>query len=492
MRVKKLLTSLIFFFLLQVLFAQEWFVCLASFSVKENAQKYVELLEKNGLPSWIYFSSTPKGDYYRVLYESSSQTREEAHLVRDRVAASKGAAALNLKGLWVCTAEKVGEVLPEPEPAEPLEEEPIKEEPIEEEPIEEEPIQEEAVQEEEVPEPETPPLLAYEIPDTFSSDIQKIIADFTINQNFQLQKFELYDIKNIINNYGSTQDFETVENALAYMGMNTDITALSCAQYKDQLSGRQFFYSIACGPQDCFARFLQEFSNASGAVYLSLKVKNELYDCWYIIDENANIQLAGFSTERDCLVMLESSDFTANDFQTFVADFNNDSSILLYPQIRKNLLALPKKNEQKPRDFIFFELEELDQSYAQKKGYVEWSLPIVDHWHALTLFIQNNKKISAEFFDLDFDYNASQIHQIFMSMHDQGGVSTINHPIVINDSDGWYVNHLDYNEVSFSNDVYIITLDSYQGEFFSEEDLISFAKELQVWDIQAKEEAFAK
>ena len=237
---------------------------------------------------------------------------------------------------------------------------------------------------------------------------------------------------------------------------------------------------------------LQEFSNASGAVYLSLKVKDQIYDCWYIIDENSYVQLAGFSTGRDCLVMLESYDFTAEDFEAFVNDFDNDSSILFYPQIRKNLLALPKKNEQKPRDFIFFELEQLDESYAQGKGYVEWSLPIVGHWHALTLFIQDNKKISAEFFDLDFDYNASQIHQIFMSMHDQGGVSTINHPIVINDSDGWYVNHLDYNEVSFSNNVYIITLDSYQGEFFSEEDLISFARELQVWDIQAKEEALAK
>ena len=229
MRVKKLFASLILLFLLQTVFAQEWFVCLASFSVKENAQKYVELLEKNGLPSWIYFSSTPKGDYYRVLYESSSQTREEAHLVRDRVAASKGAAALNLKGLWVCTAEKVEEVLPEPEPEPIVEEpeapveeeilpepaEPLEEEPVEEEPIEEEPIQEEAVQEEEAPEPETLPLLAYEIPDSFSSDIQKIIADFPINKNFQLQKFELYDIKNIINNYGSTQDFETVEKSLA-------------------------------------------------------------------------------------------------------------------------------------------------------------------------------------------------------------------------------------------------------------------------------------
>ena len=117
MKLKKLFAGLIFCFILQALAAQEWYVCLASFRNQENARNYAEVLGKYDLPSWVYFSSTPKGDFYRVLYEVPSATIEQARIVRDKVSVSKGARTMQLKGLWVCEAQKTTPPAPADTPA---------------------------------------------------------------------------------------------------------------------------------------------------------------------------------------------------------------------------------------------------------------------------------------------------------------------------------------------------------------------------------------
>ena len=113
---KKLIVASLMVLVLQVLMAEEWYVCLGSFQVKENADICCESLEKNNLPSWIYLANTPKGDFYRVLYDVPKDNIEQARRLRDAVAVSKGAKAMNLDGLWVCTAKRADVVEPEIKP----------------------------------------------------------------------------------------------------------------------------------------------------------------------------------------------------------------------------------------------------------------------------------------------------------------------------------------------------------------------------------------
>ncbi len=42
------------------------------------------------------------------------------------------------------------------------------------------------------------------------------------------------------------------------------------------------------------------------------------------------------------------------------------------------------------------------------------------------------------------------------------------------------------NEVSFAYGVYIVAVDSYINALFTEQELISFAEELQIWEQDAK------
>ena len=580
MKLKKLFAGLIFCFILQALAAQEWYVCLASFRNQENARNYAEVLGKYDLPSWVYFSSTPKGDFYRVLYEVPSATIEQARIVRDKVSVSKGARTMQLKGLWVCEAQKTTPPAPDSAPTKadtpapaptPTKADTLilttnqKQQDItsEEKPYsvhiksykEETPAvrDKERLEKKDIDayvlksydedtyfsfdlhagafekEEDTRPLIEkledlgiegaqvadysdlkdaieqyneivdtttvsasqgnFEIPDSFSAAVQAIISEYPINPNFQLEAFELYDIDNIIKNYGTTQDFDTLQTLFICEGLSTNINALSYAVYNDSLFNKQFDYIVATGPKSCFTQMKERMQNNPAAVSIPLKVKGQIYNGWYTL-ENTFLTIQAFSKNCDAIVMLISSRFTREEIQPLLDDFSNDSSILVYPQIRKNLLTLPKNNPAVHRDFIFFSINQVDETYAQERDYVDWSIPVIGHWQARNLFFQDGKKISTSFFDLDYDYNASKNHQMFMTDHYKYAITDDNHPCEVNDSPGWYFystyKDLPSNEVSFSYGVYIIAVDSYEGGFFTEQELISFAEELQIWDRDGK------
>lgn len=116
MKIKKNVFVVFFIFVGSFLFAENWFVCLSSFKSQENAENFYTLLSNNDLNSWIYFSRTEKGDFYRVLYSEPCDDIEKAHDLCNKINSSEAAKKLELKGLWVCKAQKEALV---PEIAEP-------------------------------------------------------------------------------------------------------------------------------------------------------------------------------------------------------------------------------------------------------------------------------------------------------------------------------------------------------------------------------------
>ena len=100
-----------------LLFCEDWYVCLSSFKNQDNARNFAALLSKNNLSSWVYKTNTEKGDFYRVLYSQACSDLKSAHILRDKIAASKQAKQFNLTGLWVCQVPtEVVPKAPEPEP----------------------------------------------------------------------------------------------------------------------------------------------------------------------------------------------------------------------------------------------------------------------------------------------------------------------------------------------------------------------------------------
>ena len=327
-----------------------------------------------------------------------------------------------------------------------------------------------------------------EIPDIFSPSIQRIIAEYPINQSFQLDNISIVDVQNVNNSsYTDTKDLDLEDLFPMLIDELPDILAVSNAEYKDSLYNKTFNYLVAEGKNNCFKNMQQKIQQEEAAAYIPLKVKKDIYDAWFITDEYDDTYLYAFSKDRNDLVYLESADFTKQDFEALINDFSNDSSLLIYPQIRKNLLTLPKKTSAAERDFIYFNLKQLDESYAESKNYARWAVPIVGHWKSDTVFVQDGKEILTGFFDLDYDYNARNLHQIFMEEHYEEDIYESNHPCIVNNNEGWFLGSdylADRNELSFSNKIYIIAITSYSPGLLTEEELISFAQELQIWDAE--------
>ena len=108
-------------------------------------------------------------------------------------------------------------------------------------------------------------------------------------------------------------------------------------------------------------------------------------------------------------------------------------------------------------------------------------MPIVGHSLAKTYYVQNNNLFCFGFYDLDYDFNARNVHRQFMESKNKVELSDANQPVDVNGKDGWYLVNSKEREVSFSTKSYVITIDSEPSSTLSKEDLVQQGKDLKVW-----------
>ena len=67
------------------LFSEDWFVCLGSFKIKQNAQNRVAELEKYDIASFVYEAETNGQILYRVLFDEVYEDRVAARSARNKL-----------------------------------------------------------------------------------------------------------------------------------------------------------------------------------------------------------------------------------------------------------------------------------------------------------------------------------------------------------------------------------------------------------------------
>lgn len=113
---RKAFLALLFVFCVNTLFAEDWFICLGSFKVKQNAENRVALLARNNIPAFVYETQTDDGVLYRVLMDEQHKDRNEARAAKNRLSENSVIKALGLSGLWICSAERETEPVVELSP----------------------------------------------------------------------------------------------------------------------------------------------------------------------------------------------------------------------------------------------------------------------------------------------------------------------------------------------------------------------------------------
>lgn len=318
-----------------------------------------------------------------------------------------------------------------------------------------------------------------EIPNIYSDSVSTIIRQFPVNRNFTLEKLEIYDYDNLRSKSKSTPEFDEFYE---FLGDSSKIHAASVVYYKDDLFGKNVSVFISSGDENAFNDIsdIQKLAEEEADSELKMestqfRLKDGILNSIIFSDEKNHL-LYGVNDNKNLAIFMLSEDFSEIQFKDFLNNFESDASLLIYPQVRKTLLVLPKKTETE-RDFLEFTLEKVKESYAQEKGYANWAIPIVGHWNAKAQMSQENEYFSIGFYDLDYNYNASRIHEMFMEDHD---INDYSHPSsVLEDKiDSWYVKVWGNNEVSFSTKSYIIALDS---DDLQENELVDIADNLQIW-----------
>lgn len=486
-------------------FCDSWFVCLGSFKEQKNAEKFVSLLKSENIQASIYLHKKDSGTFYRVLLDQKFDFINEARNKRNEINNHPFIRNLNLSGLWACSAspedifnntvvltsnedipispEKPYSILVrsyKEEQAAVNDKERLAKNDIDayvlktfddssyfsfnlhtgafkdekdgldlqnkladlgiedtkisnyEDIIDDIEKYNEMIENNEI----SYDTGSYTIPSSFSPWIKKCITQFPINKDFQIEEIMLFDIDNINATKSEVEDLDFIKDT-----------------------------------------YLEETENTDK---IQFAIVNDVLDCTISKNDNTDYYLYGINPSQNMFVAMISKDFDENQFMAFINNISNDSNLLVYPQLRKNLLVLPEKNDSVQRDFLYFTLSKVGDDYARERGYSNWSVPIVGHWRAASYFYQNDNRFSLAFFDMDYDYNASRIHNMFMSEKKNIDINENNHPSALEDTNSWYINLLDSNELSFSTKSYIIAVGSENN--LSENDLIDTSRELQIWD----------
>lgn len=332
-----------------------------------------------------------------------------------------------------------------------------------------------------------------EIPSSFSPSVVSLIKEFPIHKDFQLEELKIFDLDNIRSSKKHVDGLDAVESRLE----NKDAThAVSLCFYKDILFKKNISILFATGDEGAYHLTKKGVANEKANIEDDMNDANEIDTdeeervfriigdeiACFISNSNGFIRLRGTNKKENIFIDMRTESFSKEEFTLFLDNIANDSSLLTYPSVRKNLLVLPKKNENIDMQFLHFELSRVPPSYAENKGYAKWAIPIVGHWESSGYFETKGESVSISFFDMDYNYNAKKIHDIFMDSHKDASINDWNRPIELKHKSGWFVKSLfNDGEVSFSHKSYIVAVNAHSPNTSSEE-LADIGDELQIWE----------
>ena len=325
------------------------------------------------------------------------------------------------------------------------------------------------------------------IPENFSEDVQTCVKQFPINRDFQIVGLSIYDLDNI-----KRYNPKLKPN---YQWINPNARAFSFGSYRDDLYNKDVTIYLASGDKNAFDKMILEnpdydFSENSKFVEsINFETAEGVLHCKLFVNDKDYI-LNGVNEDRSFEILMVAFDFTMEQFSNFLENCYNDSSYLAYPQLRKSLFVLPKDNKDVRRDFLMFDLDKVGMDYAKEKNYADWAMGIVGHWVSDGYYHQGESFVAIAYYDLEYDYNAKKIHQLFMNEKRQASYllpEKFNHPLNVHGANGWYLlnPYSEFNELSFSIKSYTIAIDSYtmtNSIMLSENELVEIANDLQIWE----------
>ena len=319
---------------------------------------------------------------------------------------------------------------------------------------------------------------AYEMPEVISENVRMCISQFPITRDFQIVKAKILDCANLRNSGESPSTFITnlPDNFIDL----EKVDALSYARYRDELFNKELTVYVFQAENEIPGIDTVYDYKAEGAKKKDFQINYGVLHSFVLSEYDTDVFLFGYTDDRKIGIVMSAKNFTENAFDAFMNSSYSDSSLLLYPQIRRTFYVLPHKTDTE-RNFLAYSLSKVNESYAEERGYVDWSIPIVGRWCAASYFEQNEETVSLSFIDLDYDYNAQKVHGMFMREKEGIVISESNKPVDVNREKGWYLSSRSLNELSFAYSSYIISVNGKYPGGAELPELYELAEDLNIW-----------
>ena len=311
-----------------------------------------------------------------------------------------------------------------------------------------------------------------DIPTSIPSSIEKLVTHFPANKDFQITEITMLDYEN----YKAAEDRPDLSpQVLEGAGYGQNVHALLLATYRDELYRKEVSVFLASAEDIMF-----EESYLNSKEKLQLGTEKGTFDA-DIYEKGRQLILCGKNESEKIYVRMRTSDLSQEEFISFLNDSFNDSSLALYPQLRRTFFVLPDANSATGRDFISFSFRKVGSDYASERGNVAWAQAIVGHSHAKTFYRSKNSLVCIGFYDLDYDFNARTVHTHFTDAKKSVEVSETNQPVSVNGISGWYLVNSTQKEVSLSTKSYVIAIDTDPNSQLQKNDLAQLGTELKIW-----------
>ena len=312
-----------------------------------------------------------------------------------------------------------------------------------------------------------------EFPTSLPSSVEKVVKHFPANKDFPIQEITIVDYDNFLaSSYKpsiSSPIFDYVH------GESSGVHAALSAVYRDELYGKEVSVFFANADQLPTIDALGEFE------FMQFESNDGFFDC-QLYEYAGETVLSGANVDENLFVRISTKDFTKEEFINFLIDSFNDKSLVLYPQMRRTFFVLPDENPDVERDFVAFTYKKITDDYASERNYAEWAVPIVGHSLAKTYFSEKDSFISLGFYDLDYDFNAKNVHVHFTEAKTSAEISPTNQPVSVKGAEGWYLVNPSQKEVSFSTKSYVIAIDTDPNNTLEKDDLIRLGTDLKIWE----------
>ncbi|MCR4822039.1 MAG: SPOR domain-containing protein [Treponema sp.] len=310
-----------------------------------------------------------------------------------------------------------------------------------------------------------------DLPGVIPESVAKIVNNFPANKDYPIKEISILDYENY-NLWSEKNDLDSP--VLAKIPSEKIVKAGLYATCTDQLFKKSVSILLLTADSYDFAPYSGESLEK-----ITLNGGNSSFE-GEIYQDAGKLTCYAAAAGENLFAQISTMDLTKEEFVDFLNHSFTSSSLSLYPQMRRTLYLLPDQTSE-DRKFILFNFKNVGNEYASERKNADWALPIVGHSLAETDFIEKNNLVWIEFYDLDYDFNAKNVHAKFTQAKNTASLSAENQSVTVNSVEGWYLANYQ-KEVSFSTASYVIAIDAKKEGSLEKADLVKLGTDLRIWN----------